>query len=58
MIKSYAQWPKGTLCTESDISTDTHYSVEEANNVCTMLEAHGFGGEGKIFPVDTWVEVE
>lgn len=37
-------------------STDTHDSKEAAEAVCRLLEQHGFGGEGKIFPVSTRVE--
>lgn len=54
--KSHAQWPEGTLCGyNNDVSNDSHYSYREAYNVCAMLEEQGFGGEGKVFPVDTWV---
>ena len=54
---SVAQWPPGTLHFSNDISTDKHNTQEQAEVVCKMLEEDGFGGEGKIFPVQTWVQV-
>ena len=54
--KSNAQWPEGTLGGYNhDISDDSHSTKEEAHTVCMMLEKHGFAGEGKIFPIQTWV---
>lgn len=54
---SNAQWPEGTLLgSNRDVSTDTHLDRAQAENVCTMLEDNGFGGEGEVFPVRTWVD--
>lgn len=55
--RSFAQWPKGTLNYCSDqISTDDHWSEDEAKGVCQILHKNGFGGYKKVFPVKTWVE--
>lgn len=63
--KSIAVWPKGTITTiheddtkpdEGDISTDTHLSYEAAQWVCRELNLSGFGGDGKIFPINTFIE--
>lgn len=55
--KSCAQWPldvyKGMY--GDGISTDTHINKEAARAVCSALEAEGFGGEGKHFPIKTWI---
>ena len=54
--QSNAEWPAGTITgKESQISTDTHSTRQAAESVCRMLERDGFGGEGKIFPLRTWV---
>ncbi len=39
------------------ISTDTHDSEDEARWACRMLQREGFGGDGKVFPLRTWVSV-
>ena len=57
MITSNAQWPKGTIAGGNDITSDEHLTVGAANAACERLERKGFGGEGKIFPLNTWVEV-
>ena len=55
--KSCCQWPAGTLDGyENDISTDTHESIEGAKAVIDLLRKNGFGGDGQIFPVKTWIE--
>jgi hypothetical protein len=40
----------------SETTSDEHDTREQAQAVCDMLEREGFGGEGKMFPVKTWVE--
>ena len=53
---SNARWPRGTVAGYDDyISTDYHETFQQAEKVCEMLEDEGFGGDGKIFPVETWV---
>ena len=37
-------------------STDKHYTHDEAQGVCNLLMADGFGGDGEIFPVRCYVE--
>jgi hypothetical protein len=56
MFKSFAQWPEGTCDFSNNISEDKHQTRSAAQSVCTALERDGFGGDGKIFPVKTWVE--
>lgn len=55
---SHAQWPKWSVCQSraNDHTTDTHLTEAAAKAVCRMLERDGLGGEGKVFPVRTWVE--
>ena len=53
---SNAQWPKGQYPFGNDISTDWHMGRASAQAVCDALEAEGWDGEGKIFPIRTWVE--
>jgi hypothetical protein len=55
---SCAEWPPGTLCNAdgSDLSTDTHMTEEQALSISKALRRTGFGGEGKVFPVRTWIE--
>lgn len=58
---SHAIWPKDAgihLGNEDNESTDTHGSREAAEAVCQMLEDRGFGGDGNVFPVKTWVTPE
>ena len=58
MFKSIAKWPRGfvNLGNTQNESDDTHATREQAQAVCDMLEARGFGGDGKIFPLETRVE--
>ncbi len=58
MYKSCAEWPKETYTNKygNSISTDKHGSEEEAQSICRGLEREGFGGQGKVFPLKTWVE--
>lgn len=62
MSKNYqsnAEWPPG-VCSSmygDNISTDQHRAFEEAEAVCRGLEREGFGGQGKHFPVRTWVSI-
>lgn len=39
----------------SGVSTDKHRTHAEAENVCDILEAEGFGCMGEYFPIRTWV---
>ena len=61
MIKKFtsnALWPvKSRIFNEygNNESKDYHYSKEVAQSVCDMLESHGCGGEGEIFPLKTWI---
>lgn len=56
--RSVAVWPKPAvnLMSHDNSSTDTHHSEEAARAVCGMLRRNGFGGDGKIFPLETRVE--
>ena len=55
--RSNAQWPKGTCGGHrGDCSSDIHWSKGCAEGVCALLEREGFGGEGKVFPIKTWVD--
>ena len=55
---SCAQWPKGSIVQRrsNDQTFDFHLTEAAARAVCRMLERDGLGGEGKIFPLRTWVE--
>lgn len=57
--KSIVTWPAelkvGNVEGKSE-STDTHPSKEAAEAVCSLLRKHGFGGQGKHFPIETRVE--
>lgn len=56
-FKSFAEWPPGTISGSStSISDDSHDTREQAEGVCRRLQCEGFGGNGKIFPIRTWVE--
>ena len=59
-FRSYAEWPPGTLNGyNNDVSTDDHHGPDPhrmAVAVCAGLERDGFGGEGKIKPLTTWIE--
>ena len=57
-FRSHARWPEDTIAFSmngTQITTDDHDTEEQAQAVCNMLERDGFGGEDKIFPVETWV---
>ena len=56
--RSHARWEDGTIAFSNDgsqVTTDDHYSEEEAKGVCLMLERDGYGGDNKLYPVETWV---
>jgi hypothetical protein len=55
---SNAHWPVLNTMKNRPIlefSTDRHETKEQAEAVCTSLERDGLGGEGKVFPLKTWV---
>lgn len=55
---SHAKWPTGAginLGNTENESTDTHGDRESAETVCRMLQERGFGGDGQMFPLRTWV---
>lgn len=55
--RSIAVWPDGTIAGEpSNTSSDTHHTFEQAQGVCRELNRNGFGGENKIYPINTFVE--
>lgn len=57
--RSVARWPEHPdicLGSAANESTDEHPNREAAETVCRLLEANGFGGLGKVFPVSTHVE--
>lgn len=57
--RSIAVWPDtikvGNVIGKNE-SDDTHYCEEQAEAVCNLLRKHGFGGDGKVFPISTRVE--
>ena len=55
---SNAQWPEGAIVQRraTDKTIDYHETEMAAQAVCRMLERDGLGGEGKVFPLRTWVE--
>lgn len=58
--RSIAVWPDtisvGNVAGKNE-SIDEHDSSEAAHAVCRMLKRDGFGGEGKVFPISTRVEL-
>ncbi len=57
-VQSNALWPaelSGVSVYGDSISTDTHDTEAQAHAICRALQRHGFGGEGKVFPLRTWV---
>lgn len=56
-FQSNAKWPLDVYrgMDGSGISTDTHQTYEQAQAVCDGLKREGFGGQGKDFPISTWV---
>ncbi|MDZ8119532.1 hypothetical protein [Pontiella agarivorans] len=57
-FRSHAQWPEGSVMQKKakDHTMDCHATEAAAQAICRMLERDGLGGEGKIFPIKTWVE--
>lgn len=55
--QSNVLWPAGVCSTAygDNISTDTHMTRDAAMKVCRALHMDGFGGEGKVFPIVSWV---
>lgn len=54
---SCARWPHPAIqlgCI-ANVSSDMHSTREAAQAVCDRLRREGFGGEGKDFPLETWV---
>lgn len=58
MFSSNARWPVGTYAFGSDRTSVGEQSARMARVVCEMLASDGWGGEGKIFPLEVWVEPE
>ena len=60
MFYSNALWPNDDrlppLKNSDNTTMDRHDTKKEAESVCKMLQYDGFGGEGEIFPVKTWVD--
>ena len=54
---SVAKWPypQVRLSNFDNTSTDRHATKDEALNVIRMLEKEGVGGNGNIFPIETYV---
>lgn len=53
MLRRYlscAEWPSG------EITRDRHKTREMAQAVCDGLERMGWGGDGLVFPLRTWIE--
>jgi hypothetical protein len=55
-FKSCVQWPADCCPSIGNYSEDTHENEAAARAVVDMLYRHGFGGDGKFFPVKAWVE--
>jgi hypothetical protein len=57
--RSIAVWPD-TIRVGNEVgkneSDDTHSTKGAAQAVCDLLMRHGFGGDGKVFPLSTRVE--
>jgi len=54
--RSCSRWPVTLGFLENQLTTDTHDTREQADAVCQMLKRDGLGGEGRIFPEETWIE--
>lgn len=54
---SCAQWPPEvyTDANGNNVTFDDHSNYDRAAAVCDRLKREGFGGEGKHFPIRTWV---
>lgn len=48
-------WPQVRLGNFYNTSTDTHDTLDQALAVIQELKEKGFGGNGNIFPIDTYV---
>lgn len=57
MCKSIAIWP-ASLGLPDNKSEDTHATWDKAASVVRLLKRDGYGGEGKIFPLEAYVEPE
>ena len=53
---SCARWPHTLGFLNNNTTTDEHDTKEQAEAVCMMLTRNGLGGEGRIYPLQTWVE--
>jgi len=55
---SNAEWPEGQIMQRRAMgkTIDYHETESAAKAVCRMLKRDGLGGEGKIFPIRTWVD--
>lgn len=53
---SHAIWPKGTFDFLNNQTTDKHPTLAAAEAVCDLLREKGAGGDGRAFPLYTWVE--
>lgn len=56
--KSCAKWPEGTCDFSNNVTRVVEPDKVAAEIVCKKLERSGFGGEGKVFPLKTWIEEE
>jgi len=56
LFKSCIEWNPEEVCLENSITTDLHETYEQAESICKIIQRDGLGGEGKIFPIKTWVE--
>ena len=55
MWESVAVWPlEVSTGTTDNTSTDKHITEDQALRVCEALRREGLGGEGLIFPIDTY----
>ena len=52
---SCTRWPHMLGFLNNNMTTDEHGTKEQAEAVCMMLTRDGLGGEGKIYPLRTWV---
>jgi len=56
--RSVVLWPDEVcLGRTPNESEDTHWSREAAEAVCRAIERDGLGGERKIFPISTRIEI-
>ena len=56
MWESFVLWPEEVSTgNDPNVSTDKHDTAEMAISVCEAIMKEGLGGEGKIFPLDTYV---